>query len=420
MKLPISLHYLLAAWLLGVAVTCATAAPGDWPQWRGANRDDISADTGLLKSWPAEGPPLVWRATGLGSGYSGVSILDDRLFTAGDKGSENFVLALNRTDGKQLWSAKLGKAGAPGWGGFGGPRCTPTLDGGCVYALGQYGELVCLEMASGKEVWRKNLQSDFGGKLPEWGFAESPLVDGDKVICTPGGAQGAVVALNKKTGDVVWRCAAFTDGAQYTSLLPVEIDGVRQYVQLTQASVVGVAAKDGALLWQAPRKGNTAVIPTPIYQDNQVYVASGYDAGCNLFKITRADGAFKASQVYAKKWIENHHGGVVLVGDRLYGYCEKKGWTCQDFKTGEIVWSTKDNLGKGSLTFADGHLYLRHEEGPGTLALIEATPSGYKETGRFDPPDRSKQHSWPHPVVAGGRLYIRDQDVLLCYDVKAK
>ena len=416
-----SLFFLPALGLaLSTVSVAAAAAPGDWPQWRGANRDDISSDTGLLKSWPAGGPPLAWKATGLGSGYSGVSILGDRLFTAGDRGKENFVVALNRVDGKQIWSATLGKAGAPGWGGFGGPRCTPTLDGDRVYALGQYGELVCLEMASGKEVWRKNLQSDFGGKLPEWGFAESPLVDGDKLVCTPGGPQGAVIALNKLTGEVVWRCAAFTDDAQYSSLLPVEIDGVRQYVQLTQASVAGVAAKDGALLWQAPRKGSVAVIPTPIYRDNHVFVASGYEAGCNLFKITQTGGVFKASQVYAKKWMENHHGGVVLVGNHLYGYCEKKGWMCQNFKTGEIVWSTKDNLGKGSLTFADGLLYLRFEENEGTIALIEATPAGYKETGRFDPPDRSKLKSWPHPVVAGGKLYIRDQDVLLCYDVKAK
>ncbi len=415
-----SLLPLTAVVLALSAAFAAAGAPGDWPQWRGANRDDISSDTGLLKSWPAGGPPLVWKATGLGSGYSGVSILGDRLFTAGDKGSENFVIVLSRADGKQLWAAKLGKAGAPGWGGFGGPRCTPTLDGDRVYALGQYGELVCLEMASGKEVWRKNLQSDFGGKLPEWGFAESPLVDGDKLLCTPGGPQGAVIAVNKKTGDVLWRSAAFTDDAQYSSLLPVEIDGVRQYVQLTQASVAGVAAKDGALLWQAPRKGNVAVIPTPICRDNHVYVTSGYEAGCSLFKITRTEGSFKASEVYAKKWIENHHGGVVLVGDHLYGYCDKKGWVCQNFKTGEIVWSTKDKLGKGSLTFADGHFYLRYEENEGTIALIEATPAGYKETGRFDQPDRSKQKSWPHPVVAGGKLYIRDQDILLCYDVKAK
>jgi outer membrane protein assembly factor BamB len=184
--------------------------------------------------------------------------------------------------------------------------------------------------------------------------------------------------------------------------------------------VAGIAPADGKLLWRAPRKGNVAVIPTPICRDDLVYVSSGYGTGCNLFKVARADGTFSATQVYANKIIENHHGGVILVGDHVYGYSEGKGWTCQELKTGAIRWQEKIRLGKGSVVYADQRLYLRQEDKQGTLALIEATPAGYKEHGRFDQPERSSKNSWPHPVVAAGRLYVRDQDVLLCYDVKAR
>lgn len=203
-------------------------------------------------------------------------------------------------------------------------------------------------------------------------------------------------------------------------MIAAEIGGVRQYVQLTDASVVGVAAADGKLLWRARRRGETAVIPTPVVQDDLVYVTSGYGVGCNLFKIATAGGKFSAEQVYANKVTVNQHGGVVLVGDHIYGHSDSKGWTCQNFKTGQMVWQEKGKLGKGSVVYADGHLYLRQEDGKGTVALIEATPTGYKETGRFDQSERSDKNSWAHPVVAGGKLYIRDQDVLLCYDVRAK
>ena len=402
------------------AVSSVFAASGDWPQWRGPNHDGISTETGLLRDWPEGGPKLAWEIKGIGAGYASVSIFGNRIYTAGDKGEESFVEALNLSDGKPVWSAKLGKAGPVGQPQFEGPRATPTTDGELVFAVSQWGEMVCLKADTGKEVWRKDYTTDFGGAPPLWGYAESPLIDGDKVVVTPGGSQGAVVALNKKTGELIWQSKEFTDAAHYSSLIIADPGGVRQYITLTPSSVAGIAAANGKLLWKAPRKGQVAVIPTPVYSDGYVYVTSGYGAGCSLFKINSDSGKYSAEQVYANRVMVNHHGGVVKVGDFIYGYSDGKGWTCQDFKTGDAKWQDKQKLGKGSVSFADARLYLRQEDRKGTVALIEASPEGYHEHGRFDQPDRSSKNSWPHPVVADGRLYLRDQDVLLCYDVKAR
>ena len=410
-----------AAWAtlpLFLAVTVSALA-GDWPQWRGPNHNDLSTETGLLKDWPASGPPLAWKTKGLGDGYSGVAVVGARIYTAGDKGDTSFVLALNAADGTPVWSARLGKAGSVGDPKFEGPRSTPSVDGDLVFSLGQWGDLVCLDTAQGKEVWRKDLIKDLGGVRPSWGYAEAPLVDGNKVVVTSGGQAGAIVALNPKTGDVIWRSKGFTDSPHYSSLAVAELGGVRQYIQLTASSVAGIAAADGKMLWRAPRKGAVAVIPSPIYRDGFVYVTSSYGTGCNLFKLTATGGSFAAAEVYANKVMANHHGGVILVGNELYGYSEAKGWTCQDFKTGGEKWMEKEKLGKGAIAYADRHFYLRQENSRGTVALIEASPAGYKEHGRFNPPERSSKNAWPHPVIANGRLYLRDQDALLCYDVKA-
>jgi outer membrane protein assembly factor BamB len=396
----------------------ASAASGDWPQFRGPNRDDISPDTGLLKQLPASGPPLAWKAAGLGTGYSTVAILGGRVYSIGENSDSSYVVALNAADGKPVWTAKVGKPGAPGMPAFEGPRSTATAEGNLLVALGQWGELVGLEAATGKELWRKDYAKDFGGKRPNWGFSESPLIDGEQVVITPGGAEGSVAALNKKTGALLWRSKDFTDPPHYSSLIIAEIGGVRQYLQLTAQSVVGVAAADGKVLWRAPRTGKTAVIPTPICSDGLVYVTSGYGAGCNLFKVTAADGKFSAEEVYANKVMANHHGGVIKVGAFVYGYSDGKGWTCQDFKSGEAKWQEKDKLGKGAIVYADGHFYLRAED-KGTLAMIDASPDGYVERGRFEQTGRTRNKAWPHPVVAGGKLYLRDQDVLLCYNLKA-
>ena len=408
-----------AALILCVPAFSAGDAPdSDWNQWRGPKRDGLSPDTGLLKAWPAGGPPLAWKATGLGSGFSSVSVHGDHIFTMGDVGENCTLLSLNKSDGKISWSANVGKAGGtdrqrPG------TRCTPATDGELVFALGQFGELVCANATTGKEVWRKNMSTDFGGKAPHWDYSESPLLDGDLVLCTPGGSKGAVVALKKASGETVWQSSELTDAAAYASLVPVEIGGTRQYLVLTAASVAGIGAVDGKLLWRADRAGKTAVIPTPVYKDGIVCVTSGYGVGCNAFKITAADGKFKAEEIYSHKEMINHHGGILLVGDHVYELDDKGGLKCFEFKTGKRVWDNP-SVGKGSIAYADGHLICRSERGNGTIALVEASPEGYKETGRFDQPERSKASSWPHPVIIGGKLYIRDQDNLFCYDVKAK
>jgi len=392
----------------------------DWPWFGGPAHDGKSTETGLLKDWPQAGPPLVWKTTGIGDGYASLVQQGQTLYTAGDKGETSFVVALNATDGKPIWSSKLGKSGPVGDPKFDGPRGTPTMDGGSLFMLGQWGDLVCFESNSGKEIWRKDLTKDFGGVNPHWGYSESPLVDGNQVVVTPGGSDGAMVALDKKTGAVIWRSRDFTDSPHYSSMIVEDFGGVRQYIQLTAASVAGIAAKDGKLLWKAPRKGNVAVIPSPVFKAGLVYVTSGYGVGCNCFKLTPADGKFTAEEVYANKVMVNHHGGVIELDGNVYGYSDGKGWTCQDLKSGEAKWQEKEKLGKGTILYADGRFYLRQEDKKGTLALIEASASGYKEHGRFDPPDRSSKNSWPHLSLSNGRLYVRDQDVLLCYDVKPK
>ena len=402
-----------AACLLFTLTTFGWAA--DWPQWHGSNRDNISTETGLLASWPTDGPPLVWTATELGGGFASVAVVGDKIFTTGDFTNEACVLALNVKTGKQLWQSPLGKRG--GGNGFPGPRATPTVDGAFVFALGQYGDLVCLHTTDGKEVWRKNLATDFGGKMmSDWGYSDSPLVLGDKLLCTPGGKDGTVIALNKNTGAVIWRSSELTDKAAYSSLVITKLAGVSQVVVLTGEHLAGIDPDTGKLLWSALRTGATAVAPTPVCKDDCVFVTSGYKIGCNLFKITRAGKEFQATEMYTNTEMINHHGGVVLVGENVYGFSDGKGWTCLNFKTGESVWNSKD-FGKGTLLCADGHLYLRSETG-GAMALIEATPTGWKETGRFTPPDSSAKNTWAHLVVSNGQLFIRDKDKLFCYNIK--
>jgi outer membrane protein assembly factor BamB len=402
-----------------VAALAAPARSGDWPQWRGPDRTGVSKETGLLKRWPPEGPKLLWKATGLGEGHSTPSVAAGRIYGMGLRGADEVVWALDEATGKMLWSTRVAAGGTLGGsqGGF-GPRSTPTIDGDRAYVLGVHGDLACLQVSDGKLLWQKNLVADFGGRVPTWGYSESPLVDGDKVIATPGGTQATVVAFNKRTGDVAWKTLLPAgDRAHYVSAIAATVGGQREYIQVLATGVVGFAAQDGKPLWRYDAPANrTATIPTPIFRDNYVFACSGYNTGGGLAKLTPSASGVTAEQVYFTRQMQNHHGGVVLVGDYLYGF-DQSNLTCINFKTGEVAWSNR-SVGKGSVVYADGHIYVRSERGP--VALVEANPTAYVEKGRFDQPDRSSANSWPHPVVANGRLYLHDQDILLCYDVKAR
>ncbi len=407
MKLP---SLLLA--LTAFSLSPVTAA--DWPQWRGPTRDDVSTETGLLKQWPAAGPQRTWLFENAGMGYAGFSVSTGRLFTMGTRDGKEVLLAINATTGKELWATPIGDVLKNGWGD--GPRSTPTVDVDRIYTMSGTGNLVCVKIIDGKVLWTKSMK-DLGGDTPSWGFTESPLVDGKNVIVTPGGGKGTMAALDKMTGNPVWQSAEITEGAQYSSIIPATIGGKKQYVQLVMQTVFGVDPANGKLIWRSPWSGRTAVIPTPIVKGDEVFISSGYGVGCKKVKISGSE----ATDVFVNKDLQNHHGGVILVDGYLYGHSDKSGWTCMDFKDGTVKWANK-SLGKGAVGYADGMLYCL-EENSGTLVLAEASTTGWKESGRFklDPQaaNRNPQGKiWVHPVISNGKLYLRDQEFIYCYNVK--
>ena len=552
--------------LLWVAVFAqgGETAPFDWPQWQGPERTAHSKETGLLKEWPKDGPPVAWKITGLGGGDSTPSISGGRIYGMSHRGEDEVVWALSEKEGKELWAARIGPAFTTSWHqSKEGPSATPTVDGDHLYVMGLAGNLVCLRAADGKVVWQRSLMSDFGGRMPMWSYRESPLVDGDKVIGTPGGEAVSMVALNKLTGDLLWKTfvpekagqqpqprsenrpnvietdpvlsaldkdhnkelseeefaaaskllltfdknqdgkiseeevappnAASTGqgrrrgpgiirmmkshsavdadgdgvlspaeiqgaavalrkidanrdgkltedevgmkhfgpqdtGAAYSSAIAVDFGGQRQYVQFLAMTVAGVSAADGRLLWRydKPANGMKLNISTPIYTDGHIFAASAYGAGGGLAKLSKsASGEFAAEEVWFSKNMENHHGGVVLHDGALFGANGGNGGgylACLDLKTGEVLWNERDSdkrrITKGSVAFADGRIYYRTEEGP--IVLIEPSRKEYLERGRFNQADRTDKPAWAHPVIANGKLYIRDQDTLFCYDVKAR
>jgi outer membrane protein assembly factor BamB len=406
----------LAVFAVPLAALAATAA--DWPQWRGPARDAVSAETGLLKEWPKDGPKLLWKAADVGNGYSTPSVAKGRVYLLGDKGDDEFALALDAKDGKELWKVPLGKVGKNFGPQYPGVRSTPTVDGDVLYCLGSDGDLVCLETDQGKERWRKSLKKDFDGKPGQWAYAESPLVDGDMLVCTPGG-KTTLVALNKKTGDVVWKAEVpGGDAASFSSAVVAEAGGVKQYVQFVAKGLVGIDAKTGKFLWRYDKTIDPqANIPTPVVHDAYVFSTTGRN-GCGLVKLKADKDAVTAEEVYYNKDLPNHIGGVVRVGDYVYGTNNAGNnakLVCMEFATGKVKW--QDNaVGKGAVCYADGMLYVRGEKGE--VALAVATPDGYMEKGRFTQPEKTNRPAWPHPVVANGCLLLRDQGHLWCYDVK--
>ena len=388
-------------------------AASDWPQWQGPDRTRISKETGLLKEWPASGPPVVWTANGLGSGYGSMAVAGDRIFVQGARGRDSVIVALNRADGKQVWSKALGPTETNDRGP--GPRGTPTVDGDRLYGLTENGDLSCLTI-DGTAVWQRNILRDFGGPQLQWLISESPLVDGPHVIVTPGGPGAGMVKLDKMTGKTVWTAKELSDPAGYSSIIAADVQGVRTYMTFTAAAGVGVRASDGKLMFRYPNAANrVANIATPIFSNNKVFFTSAYGTGGGLLDLTAQGGEVKATEVYFTRDMQNHHGGVVLVDGYLYGFSNAI-LTCLEFATGKVMWRDR-SVGKGTVTLADGSLYLQSENN--VVGLAEATPSGYREKGRFSIADKGLP-SWAHPVVSDGRLYVRNQDALLVYDIRAR
>jgi outer membrane protein assembly factor BamB len=377
----------------------------------------------LLKEWPKEGPKLLWKIAIAGSGYSTPAVVGERLYLLGNDGLEDeSVRALSSKDGKQVWLTRLGKVGNPlQKPSFPAARSTPTVDGEFLYALGSDGDLACLEISTGKARWQKSLRSDFGGKPGQWAYSESPLIDGDALICTPGGSEATLVALNKKTGAVLWKCAQPEgDEAAYASAIVVESGGVKQYVQLLQKGLVGVDAKTGKPLWRYAKAVSRygANIPTPVASDGLIYVGSAGTGG-GAVKLKAKEGGVEAEQVYFESKFPTSIGGAVKVGDYLYG-TTAQALLCLEFATGTIKWEERA-LGAASLCYADGRLYLHGENGE--VALVEASPESYREKGRFTPAEQPKrsqpmEKAWAFPVVANGKLFIRDHGSLWCYAIK--
>lgn len=408
----------------GASLLTGTLSAEDWPQWRGPTRDGISQETGLLREWPADGPKLLWQVTGTGAGYSTPAVVGDHLFLLGNEGLDNeFVQAFAVSDGQRGWRTRIGKVGNPDQKpNYPGARSTPTVDGDQVYALGSDGDLACLEAASGKVVWQVNLRTDFGGKPGVWAYSESPLIDGGTLICTPGGIEATLVALDKATGDVIWKCAVpGGDEATYPSVIRTEIGGVKQYVQFLKQGLIGVHARTGEVLW---RYGETAdlrsggSIMTPVAYRGYVYSAAGLVGGGLARVQSTGDRGYTAETVYFSKKLPIGIGGVVRLGDSMYG-ASGQTLQCVGFTTGEVKWEDR-SIGAASICYADGCLYLRGENGD--VALVEASPESYREKGRFSPPnqpDRGRSKAWSYPVVANGRLYLQDIDSLWCYDIAA-
>lgn len=411
---------LLALCLMHVA---SLHAETNWTQWRGPERDGKARDERLMKEWPEQGPKLLWRSEGLGSGYSSLAIADGRIFTLGSANGEESLKAVSQKDGHALWNLTFGKGDHS--------NGSPSIDGDRVYAIGLQGDLVCAEAATGKKFWQTSFSEAFGGKMMSgWGYSESPLIDGERLICTPGAKDAMIVALDKRTGSEIWRAAMPDlgdkggDGAGYSSIVISNAGGVKQYVQLTGRGVISVRASDGKFLWNYNRVANdVANIPTPIVSDDLVFCSTGYGTGAALLRIIPDGDGAKVEEVYFldAKTFQNHHGGMIRVGDFIYaGHQHNSGFPiCLRMSTGEVVWGgDQRGAGQGSaaIVFADNQLIFRYEDG--TVALIEATSDEYRLKSKFMPVFQEGT-SWAHPVIVDGRMYLREQDQLMCYEIGA-
>lgn len=393
-----------------------TDEAASWSQFRGPNRDNVSEETGLMTIWPKTGPKGQWATPGLGEGFWSVSVANDMVYTMGNLGSDEKILAMELRTGKPLWATTNGpKSEAQ----TKGPRSTPTVDGDRVYALGAGGDLSCVDAATGQVHWQKNIIKAFEGDVPGWGISESVLIDGDKLICTPGVARANMVALDKMTGDLIWKASVpGAPSGAFASAIVTEAAGVRQYVNYTSRGIVGIRADDGKFLWQDSATANaTANWATAIGFDNFIFSSSAYGAGGALLELSASDEGVEARRVYITKNLKSEHGGMVVLDGHIYGTTETGVLICLKLDDGNVMWEDP-SVGKGLLTYADGHFYLRSEDGP--VAFIEATPDEYREKGRLLQPRRSDKKAWVYPVVSNGKLFLRDQDILFCYNIKGR
>ncbi|MCA9080656.1 MAG: PQQ-like beta-propeller repeat protein [Planctomycetaceae bacterium] len=412
------------------AVACCvllvSSAQADWPQWRGAARDGKADAQGLKLNWEAKAPQHVWTVEGMGEGYASMAIVGGRIYTTGNQSDGQAVTCVSAENGEKIWSTPLTDKKPKH--GYEGSRCTPTIDGDRLYVVTSNGQISCLRTGNGEIVWARDFQ-DFGGKMMSgWGFSESPLVDGDWVLCTPGGSDAMIVALNKQTGEEVWRSAvpelgdAGKDGAGYSSIVISHGAGVKQYITLVGRGVIGVRAEDGKYLWGYNKVANgTANIPTPIPIGDYVFASSGYGTGACLLKLEASGSGVEATEEYFldAKTFQNHHGGMILDGDYIYaGHQHNKGFPiCLEWKTGEVKWGGNirpEGKGSAAITYVDGQIIFRYQDG--LIALISASPEGYALNGTFTPEFQEKE-SWSHPVVVDGKLYLREQNKLMCYQL---
>jgi outer membrane protein assembly factor BamB len=412
--------------LIALACLGSTIEATDWPQWRGPARNAQSDEVLASTDWEKNPPKHLWTVSGFGEGYASVSIVNGMLYTVGNTDGGQAVIAAKADDGSILWKKVL-TASNPEHS-YEGSRCTPSVDGDRLYVVTSDGSIACLKAANGDVIWQRAFSEWNGQLMSKWGFSESPLVDGDRVLCTPGGPDALVVCLDKMTGKEIWACKASfqgdagKDGAGYSSIVVSDALGIPQYVQLTGRGLIGIRARDGKQLWSYNRVANgVANIPTPIVDGNFVFGSTSYKTGACLLELKKSGDAIEVVEKYFLEGnvFNNHHGGMILLNGHIYaGHQQNEGFpTCIDMKSGEIVWGGKlRGPGKGSaaVLFIDGHLIFRYENG--TVALIEATPAGYHLKGSFEP-DFQQGKSWSHPVVVNGKLYLREQDKLMCYQV---
>jgi outer membrane protein assembly factor BamB len=411
----------LSVLLCTAAVPLSAQTGGYWPQFRGPDRSNVAKDTGLLKEWPKDGPPLVWKITNLGTGLAPVSIAEGRIYTVAFREGTEYAVALDRGTGKEIWAVPLGLGRQEAGMQFHFQR-QPAIDADRVYAFSAGGELFCLDVDAGHVLWKKNYRKDFPGRVSGWGMNDHPLVDGNQLICTPGAKDAMLVALDKRNGEVIWKAAVPGDDIPaHSPVVVVEVDGIRQYVELLSRGLVGISAKDGKFLWRYDRVSNAHInVPSPVVRDNHIFVSTGYSVGSALLKLTVAEKQVKIEEVFFARDFQNLNGGMVWLGDHVYG-SHRGGISgsplgCLDLKTGKLAWNWKEQ-GCTNVVAAEEHLYCRYTNG--TITLVEATPEGYKEKGRFMPVDRTKFPAWTYLVLTGQRLYVRDQNVLLCYDLRA-